>query len=362
MKIMQVNYKMDVGGIESFLMNVYRNIDRQNYEFIFLTYYDKPFDYEEEIINLGGRIIRISNPKNISVVKHIKEILKVLKEEHPDVVHCHTYFNSAYVLFAAYLSGIKVRITHSHTAYALGKKNILKKIKWSFSRLLIFLFATDKVACSNEAGRALFGNTKYKISSNGINLRKYFFDKSLREQFRNEWRCSPDALVIGHVGRMDIPKNHKFLIEIFSCLVKDNNNCKLVMVGTGPLEEQIKNLAKEKNLQNKIIFLGNRLDVNEILNVFDIFVFPSIFEGLPVSLIEAQANGINCLISDTISREVAITDCIHYFSLESSNNNWATEINNISVERKNTKKQLLSSCYSIETTVKNLVSLYNRQK
>ncbi len=358
MKIMQVNYKMDVGGIESFLMNVYRNIDRKNYEFIFLTYYDKHFDFEEEINNLGGRIIRISNPRNVSVVKHIKELLKIFKAERPDVVHCHTYFNSAYVMLAAYLSGIKTRITHSHTTYALREKNIIKKIKWTFSRLLIRLFATDKVACSNEAGQALFGNIKYKIISNGINLEKYFFNKSLREKFRNEWKAFPDTLVIGHVGRIDVPKNHKFLIEIFSSLVNEHDNCKLVMVGTGPLEDQIKGMVKEKNLEDKIIFLGNRSDVNEILNGFDIFVFPSIFEGLPVSLVEAQANGINCLISDVVTKDVAITDLIHYLSLEVSSNDWATKISNFSVKRKNTKKELLSSCYSIESTVKSLVELY----
>ena len=130
------------------------------------------------------------------------------------------------------------------------------------------------------------------------------------------------------------------------------------MVGTGPLEDQIKGMVKEKNLEDKIIFLGNRSDVDEILNGFDIFVFPSIFEGLPVSLVEAQANGINCLISDVVTKDVAITDLIHYLSLEDSSNDWATKISNFSVKRKNTKKELLSSCYSIESTVKSLVELY----
>ena len=358
MKVLQVNYKMDIGGIESFLMNLYRNINPNEIEFIFLTYSNKKFDFEDEIKRMGGKIIRISDPSKVSIIRHIKELYITIKKEKVDVVHCHTYFDSAYVMFAAYLANVKIRITHSHTTFGLDKVNFFKSLKWFISRKMIKKYSTNTVACSKLAGKALFNDSDFIVIPNGIELEKYFFNDKSRKKYRKDFGIKDTTLVIGHVGRFDIPKNHKFLLEILSEIVKVNNNVKLILVGSGKLENEIKSIAKEKRLSEYIIFLGNRNDVYDIINCFDIFVFPSLYEGFPVTLVETQANGLKSLVSSNITSEVKITKCIEFYSLEKSAKAWANKILNSNKVRINTKSSMTSSNYSIEKSIKNLINLY----
>lgn len=361
MKILQVNYKMDIGGIESFLINLYSNIDRKEYEFIFLTYYNKNFDFEDEIIKLGGKLIKISNPNNVSVFRHIKEIYSVIKNENIDVVHCHTYFDSAYVMIAAKIAKVNIRIVHSHTTFALRKVNILKRIKWAISRLLINFISTKKLACSKEAGEALFKNSKFEIIPNGINFEKFYYNETIRKKYRDELDIKADELVIGHVGRFDIPKNHKFLIEILDEIVNINKKVKLVLVGSGNLENEIKKQVKQKKLSKHVLFLGNRSDVSNLLNCFDIFVFPSIYEGLPVSLVEVQANGLPSLVSSNVSKEIYLSECIEFFSIYNNPKSWAEKILSMNISRIDTKNIMLNSNYSINNTIKKLTLIYRNE-
>lgn len=359
MKIMQVNYKMDIGGIESFLMNVYRNIDREKHEFIFLTYYPHIFDYEKEILKLNGKIIKISTPNSLNIIKHIKEIYNTIKQEKIDIVHCHTYFDSAYVMIAAKLAKVKIRIVHSHTTYGLNKTGILKKIKWFLSRFIINSLSTHQLACSTEAGKALYGKKKFSIIENGIKIEKFNYNEKHRNSYRKEWKIKNEDFVIGHIGRFDVPKNHKFLIEIYEEIYKINKNSKLILVGSGKLEDEIKKIVNEKKLTKNVIFLGNRNDINEILNAFDIFVFPSLYEGLPVTLVETQANGLKCLISDRISKEIKLTECIKFLSIDKSAREWAETIVNMNIKRINNNKALENSVYNIDNTIKKINKIYN---
>lgn len=354
MKILYVNNTMNIGGIESFLMNVLRNIDHKKYEITFLTYNDFKYDFEDEILKLGSKIIRISNPNKVSTLKHIKELYKIIKKEHPDIIHCNTHLNSGYVLLAAKMAKIKTRICHSHsTAPALANK-----IKLHIGRILINIFASQKIACSTEAGEALFGKTKFEIITNGIELKKYKYNDEIRNQYRKQLNIKDNELVIGHVGRLDTPKNHKYLLQIFNEVLKDKTNSKLILVGTGPLEKEIQKQAKQLKIEDKILFLGNRNDVNLLLNTFDIFVFPSIFEGLPVSLVEAQANGLQILSSKNVSKEIDITSTINFLSIDESPKVWANIILKTNLKRNNTEKELLNSNYSIQSTIKNLINIY----
>ena len=361
-KVLEVNYKMDIGGIETFLMNVYRNIDKSKYELIFLTYNPYKYDYEDEILKMGGKIIKISNPRDITIIKHIYQIYKVLKEEKVDVVHAHTYFDSAYVMIAAYLANIKVRIVHSHTAMSLKERRILKKIKWFIARIIINLIATEKIACSTEAGKALFGASKFQIICNGIKLEDYSYNKGYREKFRKEFFCDEDTIVLGHVGRFDFPKNHEFLIRIMKEIVRLNKNTKLILVGSGKLRETIEKKIKEYNLESNVILLGNRNDVNKIINSFDIFVFPSIYEGLPVSLIEAQANGLTCLVSKNISEEVKLANNLFFEDIKANPKKWAEKILEINKERNFKLEKLKNSKYEISKTTETLEKLYVKSR
>lgn len=360
MKILYVNNTMNIGGIESFLMNILRNIEKEKNEIIFLTYNEETFDYEEEIKKLGSRIIRISNPNDISILEHIKQLTNVMKEEKPDVVHCHTHFNSAYVMLAAYRAHIKKRICHSHSTYALLETSKVKKVKWIISRMMMRLFATDQIACSKEAGVALYGNTSFKKITNGIDMKNYQYDKKIRAKYRKEWKIDDKTVVIGHVGRLDYPKNHQFLIKIYKEYAKENPNSLLVLVGDGPLKKEIKKIVKKNKLQEKVMMLGNRNDVSKLLNAFDLFLFPSIYEGLPMSLVEIQANGIPALISDSISSEIKLTPCIEFLSIKQNEKTWAKKLASTSVKRIDTKKIMKDSEYSIESTIHELLKIYKK--
>lgn len=359
MKVMQVNYKMDIGGIESFLMNVCRNIDRKKYQFVFLTYYQHRFDYEEEILKLDNKLIKISQPNCVNIIKHIMEIYTVIKKEKIDVVHCHTYFDSAYVMIAAKLAGVKTRIVHSHTTYGSEKVGIMKTIKWKISRFIINNLSTKRLACSTEAGRALFGKKNFNIIENGIKLSDFFYNNEIREKYKKELKITDDNLIVGHVGRFDTPKNHKYLIEIFEEIVKINKKSKLILVGSGKKEKEIKDYVINKNIEKNVIFLGNRNDINNILNIFDIFIFPSIYEGLPVTLVEVQANGLISLVSNRVSKEIKLSNCINFFPIEKPPKEWAKKALNLNHKRINNKDTLINSIYNIDNTIIKLTKIYN---
>ena len=353
MKIMHVNNTLNIGGIEKFLLNVSKNIDLKKYEFVFLTYNDFKYDLEDEFTKLGCRIYRIDNPNKVSKIKHIKQIYNVIKKEKIDVIHTHTYFNSIYVMIASILAKVNTRIVHSHTAFALNDNSISKRI----ARKMLNVFATEKIACSKDAGYALFGkNSNFQIISNGIDFNKFYFNEQIRNKIRKQYNINDNELLIGHVGRFDTPKNHKFLIKIFSEIIKQNKNYKLMLVGSGPLENNIKEISKE--FADKIIFLGNREDVNDIINAFDIIVFPSVFEGIPLTLIEAQVNGIPIIASTNVSTDVKLTDRVEFYSLNNNPKLWANKVIKYNKQRVDTKQKMLKSDYSINKVVKKLEKIY----
>lgn len=358
MRVLQVNYKMDIGGIESFLMNICRNIKEKDINFIFLTYNDYKFDYEEELLKMNYKIIKISNPNNVSIFKHINEIYKVIKKEQIDVVHSHTYFNSAYVMIAAKMAKVKVRIVHSHTTYGLKKDNFFKRIKWYISRTLINELSTKRIACSTEAGKSLFGNNCFEIIENGISVKDFHYDNKIRKKYREDLKLTEDDFVIGHIGRFDYPKNHIFLLEIFEKILTIKENSKLILVGSGSLQDKIKKITVEKKLENKVIFLGNRRDVNKILNLFDVFIFPSLYEGLPLTLVEVQANGIPILVSNNVSKEIKLTEYIYFFALEEGALKWAKKAISLNAKRNNDKLVLEDTKYNIDNVISKLVKIY----
>lgn len=359
-KILQVTSSMDIGGIETFLMNLLRKIDKNKYEFIFLTYKTKKFDYEDELLSLGGKIIRISSPGDVSAFKHIREIMDVIRKEKVDVVHTHTYFNSGNVVLAAKLCGVKTRIVHSHTTLGSSKFGFAKSIKWFIARAMINLFCTDRFACGKEAGYALFRNKKTTILPNGINFNSFSYSEKYRNQLKKELKIEDDYVVIGHVGRLDYPKNHKFLIEIYAEYKKINPKSKLVLVGDGNLRRELEVLVSKKKLTNDVIFLGSRHDVYKIYNMFDLFLFPSIFEGIPVTLVEAQVNGISCLVSENVPKECKLTDLITFYSLDFSAKEWAGKLNKLKTTRTNEIEKILKSDYNIDNLIKKIEKIYEK--
>ncbi|PFL17451.1 glycosyl transferase family 1 [Bacillus cereus] len=303
LRVLHVVVNMNRGGAETLIMNLYRNIDRSKVQFDFLTCKEGVFD--EEIVKLGGEIHRIPYVTDVGHRGYIKA-LNTFFSSHPQykIVHSHMDKMSGFVLRSAKKGGVPVRIAHSHSTSSEGGA-IAKVYKW-YAGAFIIPCATHFLACSIAAAQWLFPDraSTTEIFNNGIECAKFAFSSEIREQVRKELKLHEDAFVIGHVGRFAYPKNHTFLIDIFAQLIESRPKSILLLVGDGPLRVEMEKKVEKLNLTNRVKFLGIRSDINRLLQAFDIFVFPSIYEGLPVTLIEAQGAGLPCIISDNITQDV----------------------------------------------------------
>ncbi len=356
--ILHVNNTMNIGGVESFLLTTYSNIERKNYKFYFLCYSNNKFDYEDEIKKLGGEFIRISNPKKVSIIKHYHELCKIMKKYKFDVVCSHTYFDSAIVLLAALKSKIKIRIAHSHTTEGNNSVNALRRFKWNIARLIINICANYKFACSKEAGISLFRNKKFIVIPNGIDTKNFKFNLKNRVDIRNQYNIKEQDILIGHVGRFDKAKNHKFMIDLLEKLRLNNKSYKLMLVGNGKEYDDIISYVKEKNLETQVIFVGSVNQASSYYSAFDLFIFPSLYEGLGISLIEAQISGLKAIASTNVPQEVNETGNVSFLPL--SINEWSTYINSIDLTRNDTKEYIEKSKYNIKNTIEILTKIYNK--
>lgn len=325
------------GGVEAVVMNYYRHIDRTKIQFDFLCDEDSTNIPYEEIEQLGGRVILI--PPYQKVFKYQKELIRIFKENNYKIVHSHINTLSVFPLRAAKKAGVKVRIAHSHstTNKKEWKKNLLKQVLRPFSKV----YATDYMCCSELAGRWLFGDKAYDsgqvyLLNNAIDLDKFKYDEEKRKKKRKELNIKDDTLVIGHIGRFVAQKNHTFLINIFNEVHKKNPNSLLLLVGQGPLKEEIENKVKELQLNDSVRFLGQRNDVNELYQAFDVFCLPSLYEGLGMVLIEAQVSGVKCIASTEVPKIAKINSNLVFVDLLSSPNIWAEyfeKFNRISINK-----------------------------
>ena len=303
-RILQVVPNMQQGGIENFIMNIYRNIDRNKVQFDFLVHYNREYFFDKEIKSLGGEIYHFPIMENPNILKYFLHLNKFFKK-HTEykVIHAHMASLAFFYLGIAKHNSIKIRIIHSH------EKSFLKNIK---GYIKYFLFKLAKYnanyyfACSTEAGKYLFKNRTFEIIPNAIDFEKFKYDYSIRYRLRKEMNLE-NKFIIGHIGRFNSQKNHDFIIETFYECQKNINNAILMLIGCGELEDRIRKKVKDLNIENKVLFLGTRKDVNELYQTMDLFIMPSKFEGLPVSGIEAQVNGLQCIFSDNITREVDIS-------------------------------------------------------
>jgi glycosyltransferase involved in cell wall biosynthesis len=306
---------MNRGGAETLLMNLYRNIDRAKVQFDFLTSKEGVFD--EEIMELGGIIHKIPFVTEIGHFGYLRalEHFFATHQEYA-VVHSHMDKMSGLVLRSAQKAGIPKRIAHSHSTRSEG--GLAKQIyKW-YAGKFIGESSTHLMACSDKAAKWLF-SAKAKdtqILKNGIDPNQFAFSSSIKKEVRTELNISGDSLVVGHVGRFDKPKNQAFLIDTFQHLLEQFPNAVLILIGDGPLRTEMENKVKHLGISENVKFLGIRSDVNRLLQAFDVFGFPSIFEGLPLTLIEAQGSGLPCIISDTITQEVDLgINLVEYSSI-----------------------------------------------
>lgn len=351
------------GGVEAVIMNYYRHIDRTKIQFDFLCDEDSKNIPYEEIEKLGGRVILI--PPYQKVLKYQKVLIKLFKENNYKIVHSHINTLSVFPLRAAKKAGVKVRIAHSHstTNKKEWKKDLLKQLLRPFSKF----YATNYICCSELAGRWLFGDKAYDegkvyLLNNAIDLDKFKYDESLRKKKRKELGIKNSTLVIGHIGRFVAQKNHDFLIDIFNEIHKQNADSILLLAGQGPLVDNIKNKVKELKLEDNVKFLGQRRDANELYQAFDVFLLPSLYEGLPVVGVEAQAVGLLCYLSDDMTNETKVLDTTKFMSLKDSANEWASNIlNDINkYKRIDTSKEMTANKFNIIKEANKLEKNYER--
>lgn len=349
------------GGVEAVTINYYRNIDKNKVQLDFICDEDSTNIPYEEIEKMGGKVIII--PSYSKPFKYHKELKKVLKEGNYKIIHSNINTLSVFSLFAAKCAGVPVRIAHSHstTNKKEKKKNLMKQILRPFSKV----FATDYMCCSELAGRWLFGNKEYDkgnvyLLNNAIDLDKFKYNESLRKKKRKELGIKDDTLVIGHIGRFVAQKNHDFLIDIFNEIHKKNNNSILLLAGQGPLMEDIKNKVKELNLDDNVKFLGQRNDANELYQAFDVFLLPSLYEGLPVVGVEAQAAGLLCYLSDDMTKETKVLDITKFMSLNNTPKEWADNILDDvkKYKRIDTSKEMTAKNFNIKEEAKKLEEYY----
>lgn len=357
-RILQSVSNMDRAGIETMLMNFYRNIDREIIQFDFLSNKPKPGDYDEEITQMGGRLF--VSPGYKSYRKYVDYMTDLFKK-HPEyrIIHTHNGSLMLYALRSAQLNNIPVRIAHAHaTSIPFDFKNGIKMCM----KPLIKHVATDYWGCSNAAGEFYFSKKRWnknnQLIHNAIDTDKFIFNEAARARIREEYGLG-DKFVIGHVGRLTWQKNQKKLMEIFAALHKLNPKSQLVMVGTGELGAKLKKQATDLGVSDAVTFTGMQTNVNEWYSVFDVFVLSSWYEGLPVVGIEAQAADLPCVFTNTITPEVKVTDRVRFMGLDDDADAWAKAISDFQLRNRTGRfYDLKKAGYDIKTEALRMQKLY----
>jgi glycosyltransferase involved in cell wall biosynthesis len=350
------------GGVGSMLYSYYTHLNRDIIQFDFIVHGEKTGMLEEEFREMGSKIYHVK-PKKEGLLQNLSQIRKIIYSQPKyDVIHCHQNLISFVPLYFAKKAGINARIVHSHTT--LSGKGVGGKLKDSVFRWLLKSNANQFFACGIDAAKCLYGEKKYiedkvDIIPNAIDESLYRFNPLIRNEVRRELHIE-GKFVIGHVGRFSKEKNHKFILQIFEEIYHLNTNAVMLLIGDGELEQETIQLARSLKASNNIIFLGLREDVNRILQAMDCFILPSLHEGLPVTLIEAQAAGLKCFASTAVPKETNVAGLVDFLELNAGSNHWADCILNYQhvYERKAQTQKFIASNYDIRQASNYLVKIY----
>lgn len=356
--VLQVVNAADRGGAETMAMNLYRNINRNEIQFGFTNHSGRKAAYDDEIIALGGEILKLPKFKGYNYHKYVAAWRRLFREN-PDykIIHIHNYNIAGIVTRIARKEGVPVRITHSHSTRL--------NMPW-FKRLIFRILyhsmtvnSTEFFSCGENAGRFLFGKNPFTVVPNGLDTSRFLFDIEVRQNLRKQLGVDDYTKIYGHVGSFRRPKNHTFLIDIFEKIYGRDSSARLVLIGSGELYDNVRNQVKQLDLEKNIIFLGQQSNVNQWLSTFDVFLMPSLWEGLPVSVVEAQCSGLPCVVSDVIDHDVDLTGQVKFLSLDHSAKYWADEILSINLpDRTIMGKTITESSYNIDTVTTWISNFY----
>lgn len=360
-RILHVIGIMNRGGAETFIMNMYRHIDRKKVQFDFVEGSTEPAFFDDEIIQLGGKIYRCPkfNGKNLYIYR--KWWIRFFCEHASEytAVHGHIGSTAAIYLSLAKKYGLHT-IAHSHNTYNSLRSSSARQIAYRCFSYPTRYIADSFFACSKEAGVSRFGlRPDCKVVKNGIDTASFDFNETIRKIKREELNIDSNTKVYGHVGRFSRQKNHSFLIEIMEKIYEKEKNSVLLLIGDGPLKQSIAKLVKEKGLESQVIFLGVRSDISDLLQCMDVFIFPSLYEGFGIAALEAQTSGLPVLCSDKVSKDCYVTDLVYPISLELDAEYWAdTALTLSSNIRKSYKNEVKNHGFDIVDVAKEMESFY----
>ena len=359
-RVLHVLGGLNRGGAESMVMNLYRNIDRSKIQFDFIIHTENHQDYTDEIASLGGKIYHFPRFKGYNV-STLKRCWNTFFIEHPEykILHSHVRSYASLYIPIAKKHGLKT-IIHSHsTSNGKGFSSLVKRVmQSSLKRKADYLFA-----CSKESGRWLYGDKaiqgdNYRMIPNAVDTEKFAYNPSVREEMRHSLGIADHITVYGHVGRLHPAKNHPFLLDIFHALHEKDPNTLLLIVGDGELRSEIEQKIQTLGIADCVKLLGSRGDVAELMQAMDIFLFPSRWEGLPVTVVEAQASGLPCYLSDTVTRDVNTSPLVSYLPITNGTTAWVDTILTSDNSRRDVIADIQSAGFDVTESAKTLTEFY----
>ncbi len=365
-RVLHIVSALERGGAEMMIMNIYRRINHRELQFDFVSHGLQEGEFEAEIRNLGGRIYRINSLGRAGPVAYIKNLISIIRGGRYEAIHVHTDFQGGVVAFAAFLAGVKIRICHSHcTSWNRGKHGI-QAVGLQALKGMTQLFANQYCACSQEAGRFLFGSNyqKMNILNNTIDVASY---QSLKEVDRQLGRAKlgipEENIVIGHVGRFSESKNQAFILKLLHHLHQNGVKVSAIFIGEGPLKQKTEAEAERLGLAELVHFPGIQEDVPKWMYLFDVFVFPSLFEGFGIAVLEAQCAGTPCIVSDGVPAAVDVgLGLVTNLSLDGPIHKWTEAISGAAAQQRLSlpviHEYYLQNSFDIEHSVRQWEELY----
>lgn len=327
--VLEIIGSLKIGGQEKVGKEIGLHIDRTKYEMHYLVFDENKESYEQELADAGIKVFHLPEPSR-GYIQYLKNLYKLMKENSYDIVHAHTMFNCGWAMLLAWYTKVPRRISHSHSIKMADYHYSKLAIIYQFvMRKLIHICGTEYIGCGKAAGEWLYGKRFFekhgKVVYNGIDTGKFRFSSIKREQTRAQLGLE-DRFVIGHVGHFQKVKNQKFLISLMPEILKRRQDAVLLLLGDGELREENWNYCKELGIEDQVLMVGNVENVADYLCAMDVFVFPSLYEGMPLSVIEAQCNGLPCVISDSVPDDVFLTDLVKTLSLKRPKESWIGNI------------------------------------
>lgn len=354
---------MDAGGAETVFMKFYRALDRSRYQLDFCVSSDKPGFYDEEIRELGGHIVRTVKKTEAGPVASFRRLMQIAREgDYCSAVRSSQHSLSALDLLAMRAGGVRRTVFRSSNTGTVSNSSKEVALHKAF-KPLIKLAATAYTAPSTEAGIYMFGRAgvrsdRFSILHNAVNLSEFAYREEAKSSIRAELGIPAGAFVVGHVGRFNQQKNHSFLIDAFECVAHRREDAWLLLLGKGELEDEVRERAVRAGVSDRVVFAGVRRDAALCYSAMDVLAFPSLYEGLPNVIVEAQANGLPCVVSDTVTREVLVNENVTFMPLEKGPEAWAEVIFGGRSHRLPANEiRLANKGYDIETELARFISV-----